>query len=98
MQTVTSDHLFGLPYCYKPSIDNRVLYRWEAILVVMDSKPFMELAQILQDLNDDRIWVFAEWIGSNFSPRLKGEWAPNYHGLLYDLTDEAVFACSPNTR
>lgn len=35
---------------------------WEAVLVVLDSEPFRDLHRILQDLNDDRIWVFAEWV------------------------------------
>ncbi len=35
---------------------------WEAVLVVMDSEPFRDLHHILQDLNDDRAWVFAEWV------------------------------------
>ncbi len=30
--------------------------------MVMDSEPFRDLHYILQDLNDDRIWVFAEWV------------------------------------
>lgn len=28
----------------------------------MDSEPFRDLHHILQDLDDDRIWVFAEWV------------------------------------
>ena len=35
---------------------------WEAVLVVMDSEPFRDMYRILQDLDDDRIWVFAEWV------------------------------------
>ncbi len=38
--------------------------RWEALLVVMDNKPFGDLHQILQEVADDRIWVFAEWVSS----------------------------------
>ncbi len=30
--------------------------------MVMDSKPFRDVHYILQDLNDDRIWVYAEWV------------------------------------
>ena len=36
--------------------------RWEALLVVMDNKPFSDLHEILQEVADDRIWVFAEWV------------------------------------
>jgi hypothetical protein len=35
---------------------------WEAVLVVMDSEPFRDMYRILQDLEDERIWVFAEWV------------------------------------
>ena len=31
---------------------------------MMDNKPFGDLHQILQELADDRIWVFAEWVSS----------------------------------
>lgn len=36
--------------------------RWEAVLLVADSKPFVDLHHILLDLNDTRTWVFAEWV------------------------------------
>ena len=32
--------------------------------MVMDSKPFSDLHEILQELADERIWVFAEWVSS----------------------------------
>ena len=38
------------------------LRRWEALLVVMDNKPFGDLHHILQEVADDRVWVFAEWV------------------------------------
>ena len=38
--------------------------RWEAVLLVADSRPFPELHHILLDLNDTRAWVFAEWVSS----------------------------------
>ena len=28
----------------------------------MDSEPFRDMYRILQDLDDERIWVFAEWV------------------------------------
>ena len=31
---------------------------------MMDNKPFGDLHQILQEVADDRIWVFAEWVSS----------------------------------
>jgi hypothetical protein len=40
--------------------------RWEAVLLVADSKPFPDLHHILLDLNDTRAWVFAEWVSLNF--------------------------------
>lgn len=36
--------------------------RWEALLVIMDSEPFRDVHYILQELNDDRVWVYAEWV------------------------------------
>lgn len=30
--------------------------------MVMDSEPFRDMQYILQELNDERIWVFAEWV------------------------------------
>jgi len=36
--------------------------RWEAVLLVADSRPFPDLHHILLDLNDTRAWVFAEWV------------------------------------
>jgi len=72
--------------------------RWEAVIVVMDSAPFHGLAGILNHLNDDRIWVYAEWIGRQFAPKVEGVWSPSYHQVLYDLTDEAIRACSSHTR
>ena len=30
--------------------------------MVMDNEPFRDLHYILQDINDDRIWVYAEWV------------------------------------
>ena len=30
--------------------------------MVMDSKPFVDLHHILQEIGDDRVWVFAEWV------------------------------------
>lgn len=54
--------------------------RWEALLVVMDALPFSRLPAILADINDDRLWVFAELMGDKYTPKNGGSWAPNYHG------------------
>ena len=35
---------------------------WEAILVMVDKKPFPEAYDIIQSLNESRAWVFAEWV------------------------------------
>ena len=40
------------------------MHRWEALLIVMDNKPFPDLHHILQEVTDDRVWVFAEWVSS----------------------------------
>lgn len=31
-------------------------------MIVLDSRPFEDLHQTVQDFGDDRIWVFAEWV------------------------------------
>ncbi len=36
--------------------------RWEAVLLVLDSRPFEDLHHIAEEFKDDRIWVFAEWV------------------------------------
>lgn len=38
--------------------------RWEAVLLVLDARPFEDLHHIVQDFHDDRIWVFAEWVSA----------------------------------
>ena len=72
--------------------------RWEGILLVLDGQPFPDLPHILQAVDDDRVWVFAEWVGSDFVARTGTAWAPLYHGMLYNLTDEAVRACPRDTQ
>ena len=71
---------------------------WEAIILVADSQPFKDLHNILSDIGDDRTWVFAEWIGQSFAPKANGEWLPNYHSMLYNLTDDAMTVCPPDTK
>lgn len=66
--------------------------------MVLDGRAFRDLPHILQDLDDDRVWVFAEWVGPDFAARVGSAWAPLYHGMLYNLTDEAVRACPRNTE
>jgi hypothetical protein len=29
-------------------------------------------------------------LGADFAPKKNGNWEPSYHGLLYNLTDDAV--------
>lgn len=72
--------------------------RWEAIVMVLDSRPFPDLTHMLQKLDDDRVWVFAEWIGPEFAARSGSQWVPTYHSMLYNLTDEAVRACPRSTK
>ena len=55
---------------------SRAARRWEAILLVLDGQPFQELAGIVQQLDDERVWTFAEWIGIKFAPRTQGYWTP----------------------
>lgn len=39
-----------------------ISYSWEAVLIVLDSRPFNDLHHLLAEINDDRAWVFAEWV------------------------------------
>lgn len=66
--------------------------------MVLDSQPFSDLPHILQSLDDDRVWVFAEWVGPEFAARVGSQWVPTYHSMLYNLTDEAVRACPRSTK
>lgn len=65
---------------------------------MLDQKPFRDLAKIVDSFKDDRIWVYAEWIGKQYACKEDGVWLAGYHGILYDLTDEAIRACSQDTR
>lgn len=80
------------------SLQRQHITNWEAVLVVLDSQPFAGLPYILQDLNDTRVWVFAEWIAPEYAPKTNGAWNTGYHDLLYHLTDEAIRACPRDTR
>jgi hypothetical protein len=81
------------------SIQQQQAQRWEAVLIVADSRPFPDLQQIVMEHNDTRIWVFAEWIGNEFAPKTsEGAWVPGYHELLYNLTDDAIQVCPPDTK
>lgn len=80
------------------SIQRQNHSNWEAILLVADSKPFTDVHTILRDINDTRVWIFAEWIGEEFTPKKDGEWMPDYHGILYNLTDDAIHVCPPQTK
>ena len=48
-----------------------------------DSVPFSGLPHILQDLADERVWVYAEWIRPEYAPRTDGDWTPGYHGTRH---------------
>ncbi|PNH00307.1 hypothetical protein TSOC_013878 [Tetrabaena socialis] len=80
------------------SLQNQTSDRWEAMLVVMDNRPFPELRRIVRQLNDSRIWVHAEWVNYKYNPKKDGAWAPTYHNKLYNLTDIAVRACPERAR
>ena len=55
--------------------------RWEALLLVMDSRPFYQMPHILSGLGDGRIWVYAEMIDERYTPRTGVTWTPGYHGV-----------------
>lgn len=37
-------------------------------------------------------------IGDEFLPKEEGQWVDGYHGALYNVTDNAIRLCNPNTR
>ncbi|KAI8462605.1 MAG: hypothetical protein J3K34DRAFT_475968 [Monoraphidium minutum] len=74
--------------------------RWEALLVVMDNRPFPDLRHVLRYNNDSRAAVFAEWISASNAPKADDNksWRPGYHSRLYGLTDRAIRACPRDTE
>ncbi|GAX74196.1 hypothetical protein CEUSTIGMA_g1645.t1 [Chlamydomonas eustigma] len=73
--------------------------RWKALILVMDRQPFPDLHDIVQELKDDRISIWAERVGSEYAAKLAdGTWNGVYHDMLYALTDEAIRACPLDTR
>ncbi|KAG1653816.1 hypothetical protein FOA52_001019 [Chlamydomonas sp. UWO 241] len=73
--------------------------RLELLLLVQDGKPFHELPGIVSQLADPRVRIYAQNEGEQYSARMAdGTWNPAYHDMLYALTDEAIRACSPETR
>lgn len=62
-----SNGLWCLCACtYKPGI---MPCSWEALLIVMDNRPFPELRKIVREANDSRIWVHAEWVSGRWSTK-----------------------------
>eukprot|EP01024_Parvocaulis_polyphysoides_P035578 TRINITY_DN3153_c0_g1_i1.p1 TRINITY_DN3153_c0_g1~~TRINITY_DN3153_c0_g1_i1.p1 ORF type:complete len:375 (-),score=48.81 TRINITY_DN3153_c0_g1_i1:204-1208(-) len=51
-------------------------------------------------MTDERIWVFAEWIGTQYTPKQPdgSQWMLGYHSRLYNLTDEAIRVCPRNSE
>jgi len=35
-------------------------------------------------------------IAPEFNPKSNGEWSPDYHGMLYNLTDDAIQGTTTN--
>ena len=64
---------------------------------MVDKKPFTEAYDIIRDLDEtSRAWIYTEWIGEDFKPKQPdGSWTEGYHGTLYNVTDDAIRACSP---
>lgn len=80
------------------SLRNQTVDKWEALLLVLDNRPFPELRKIVRELNDPRIWVHAEWVNYKYAPKEGGIWAPHYHNRLYNLTDAAIRACPSHAK
>jgi hypothetical protein len=45
------------------AVYSRDVCRWEAQFVVMDSEPFYNITDILRSFTDDRLWLYANWVG-----------------------------------
>lgn len=43
--------------------------------------PFSQLPMILAKIGDERVWVFAELIGTEYTPKHGGSWVPGFHGM-----------------
>ncbi len=82
------------------SLQDQTVSRWEAVLVMVDKQPFSEAHDIIRDLNEtSRAWIYTEWIGEEYSPKQSdGGWSEGYHGMLYNVTDDAIRVCSPETE
>ena len=63
--------------------------------MVLDSRPFSQLSQILSDLVDDRIWVYAELVDQLYTPRTGATWTPGYHGARLFPVCGLPAACFP---
>lgn len=82
------------------SLQDQTVDRWEAVLVMVDKKPFSEAYDIIRDLNEtSRAWIYTEWIGEEYTPKQPdGGWTEGYHGMLYNVTDDAIRVCSPEAE
>eukprot|EP00798_Chlamydomonas_sp_ICE-L_P021734 gene21734-28756_t len=58
---------------------------WEALLVVMDGKPFSDLPAIIEDIGDSRISIHTELVGLEYRAKNPdGTWNGKYHDMLYN--------------
>ncbi len=82
------------------SLQDQTVDRWEAVLVMVDKRPFPEAHDIIRDLDEtSRAWIYTEWIGDEYTPKQPdGGWSEGYHGMLYNVTDDAIRVCSPETE
>ncbi|KAL6762234.1 hypothetical protein V8C86DRAFT_2522953 [Haematococcus lacustris] len=81
------------------SLQQQTHKRWEALLLVYDDRTFGELGRMVEDLQDSRIWIFAEWVKYGWGAKdANGYWKPDYHKRLYNVTDYAIRACPRSSR
>ena len=82
------------------SLKDQTVDRWEAVLVMVDRRPFSEAHEIIRDLNEtSRAWIYTEWIGEEYTPKQPdGAWSEGYHGMLYNVTDDAIRVCNPEAE
>jgi hypothetical protein len=75
------------------SLQRQQHQRWEAVILVADSKPFPDIHHILLDLNDTRSWVFAEWVRNEANNKNLPQLLLNFFSLdnkLYSLINSLI--------
>lgn len=73
--------------------------RWQALLLVMDNRPFPDLRHIVRDAEDERVQVFAEWVSggpshSRTTQQSLAGWQPQLSSSTLHCTLQALCTLS----